>query len=137
MEPLQPLDRLIFSERGSDQPLNATDQIYRRFADELEAFDYFDRAALMALEVKVAMLWRLSSYFKNVVTTKKDAGRWKLKALAFRCRNPAARRRRRSRRLAGGDHSQLRPVDRCLVARRVGAYPIGPKRPIGPIGPMI
>lgn len=75
------IDRQIFA--GSDTPFNSKDEVYAWLSEQIEDFDYFDRAYLPALEAKVAMLWHLSSYFCNVVTTRRRVLRWRASALVF------------------------------------------------------
>ena len=83
MEDLTAIDHQIFVGNGSDTPHNAADAVYTWFADRIDTFDYFDRACLMALEAQVAMLWRLSSYFSNVVISRERALDWRQSALEF------------------------------------------------------
>ena len=91
MDELNEIDHQIFVGNGSDTPHNAADGVYTWFADQIDGFDYFDRACLMALEAQVAMLWRLSSYFHNVVISRERAIRWRQSALEFFDRETAAR----------------------------------------------
>ena len=83
MEELDEIDHQIFVGNGSDTPHNSRDKVFHWFVEQIDGFDYFDRACLMSLEAQIAMLWRLSSYFHNVVITRERAIGWRDTALAF------------------------------------------------------
>lgn len=94
LEKLSELDHEIFVGHGSDNPHNAADEIYGWLHRRIGSFDYSDhndRCDLMCLEAQIAMLWRLSSYFCNVITHREDAQEWRRKALEFFDRETANR----------------------------------------------
>jgi len=77
-------DKKIFS--GSDTPFDAKEEIYALLGKHIEAeiLGMNDRCFVMNVEAAVAMLYRLSSYFDNVITRKTDAMLWKHQVLFFR-----------------------------------------------------
>jgi len=94
LERLSEIDHEIWIGHASDNPHNAADAIYGWLHKHIDSFDYGeynDRCALMELEAQIAMLWRLSSYFGNVITRREDAEEWHRKALEFFDRESALR----------------------------------------------
>ena len=83
MSKLAAIDRKIFS--GSDHPLDEKDDIYSWFEERIDHFithiDSDDRCFFSGLEVMLAMLWRLSSYFDNYVIKREKVEDWQIRAL--------------------------------------------------------
>jgi len=71
---------LFERSKPKSAPLGA-DGVYGWFKEQIDAFDYPDRVCFTGLETQITMLWRLSSYFPNVVITRKIALVWRETAL--------------------------------------------------------
>ena len=88
MPKLNMIDEQIF-EIACDRQLDAKEHVYGWFHKEIDgtlkprSLKHMDRSELIDLEVTIAMLHRLSSYFTNTFTTKSDVVRWRDAALAF------------------------------------------------------
>lgn len=88
---LSKLDQELFY--ASDAPFNALDHIFtaihERIDEQIDQFedDSGDLCFSPYISVPVAMLWRLSTYFDNIVTTAEDIDRWQTALIGFLDRN--------------------------------------------------
>lgn len=79
------IDSEIFS--GSDHPFDVEDEVYEWFHSQIEQLIsdglWGDRCFVTRVDVLVAMLHRLSSYYGNVRTKREQAIEWQRLTLAY------------------------------------------------------
>jgi hypothetical protein len=83
MEDINQLDPDLFADVFGATPHQTADMVYAWFATQVDGYEYSDRKSLVGLETYIAMLWRLSTYFQNIVISGDQVVRWRDTSLKF------------------------------------------------------